>query len=71
VTMFGPLLSMMNQAGGGTTFQPNLMTTLLDKPLVNTPSETEKPIIMKTYVVSNELTTESEKQARLKNLSTL
>jgi hypothetical protein len=28
-------------------------------------------MIMKTYVVSNELTTESERQARLKDLSTL
>ena len=71
VTMFGPLLSMMNQAGGGATFNSNLMTTLMDKPLTSNPSEDEKPMIVKSYVVSNELTTESEKQARLKNLSTL
>ncbi len=71
VTMFGPLLSMMNQAGGGTTFQPNLMTTLMDKPVVSNPSEDEKSMIVKTYVVESELTSSQQRQARLKDLSTL
>jgi hypothetical protein len=71
VTMFKPLLSMMNQAGGGTTFAPNLLTTRYDNPKVVDPQKEENPIIVKTYVVSNELTTEAQKQARLKDLSTL
>jgi hypothetical protein len=70
VSMFGPLLSMMNQAGGGTNFNKDMMTTANDAPLTKNVSE-QSPMILKTYVVSNELTTEMEKQARLKNLSTL
>jgi hypothetical protein len=70
VSMFGPLLSMMNQAGGGTNFNKDMMTTANDAPLTKNGSE-ESPMILKTYIVSNELTTEVEKQARLKNLSTL
>jgi hypothetical protein len=70
VSMFGPLLSMMNQAGGGTNFNKDMMTTANDAPLTKNGSE-ESPTILKTYIVSNELTTEVEKQARLKNLSTL
>lgn len=71
VTMFGPMLSMMNQAGGGTSFNTNLMTTSYDKPNVSKPSEEQNPIIVKSYVVSSELTSEQNKQARLKDLSTL
>lgn len=71
VTMFGPLLSMMNQAGGGTSFNKDMLTTANDAPLTTNPSQQQSPMIMKTYVVSNELTTEAEKQARLKDLSTL
>jgi hypothetical protein len=71
VTMFGPLLSALNQAGGGKSFAPNAMVASYDNPQLNNPAQTQSPVIMKTYVVSNELTTESEKQARLKNLSTL
>jgi hypothetical protein len=72
VTMFRPLLSMMNQMGGGTSFNvPNGLVTLPDNPIRNNPSEEQTPIIMKTYVVERELTTSQEKQARLKNLSTL
>jgi hypothetical protein len=71
VTMFAPLLSAMNQMGGGTSFAPNALTTRYDAPNVSNPSQEQSPIIMKTYVVSNELTTEAEKQARLKDLSTL
>ena len=71
VSMFGPMLSMMNQAGGGTSFNPNLMTTSYDKPKVLKPSEEQSPVIVKTYVVSSEMTSTQEKQARLKDLSTL
>lgn len=71
VTMFGPLLSALNQAGGGRSFAPNAMVASFDNPQLNNPAQTQSPVIMKTYVVSNELTTEAEKQAKLKNLSTL
>jgi hypothetical protein len=72
VTMFAPLLSMLNQAGGGTSFNtPNMMVTSPDNPNVSNPSQNQQPIIMKTYVVENELTSTQQKQARLKDLSTL
>lgn len=71
VTMFGPLLSALNQAGGGTSFAPNAVTTRYDAPNVAQPAQQQSPIIMKTYVVENELTTAQHKQARLKDLSTL
>lgn len=71
VTMFAPLLSAMNQMGGGTSFSSGLNQGLPDAPAVNTPALNQQPMIMKTYVVSNELTTEAERQARLKDLSTL
>ena len=70
VTMFAPMLSMMNQMGGGTSFG-NQLFTKPDAPLVSKPAQEQSPIIMKTYVVSNELTSETEKLARLKDLSTL
>ena len=69
VTMFKPILSMMNQIGGGTSFMPNAATTSFDAPRVTTP--TEKTTIIKSYVVSSELTSEQQRQARLKDLSTL
>ena len=71
VTMFAPLLSAMNQMGGGTAFNSNLNQGLPDAPAVNNPAINQQPMVMKTYVVSNELTTEAERQARLKDLSTL
>ena len=71
VSMFGPMLSMMNQAGGGTSFNPNLMTTSYDKPNVLNPSQEQSPIIVKSYVVSSDMTSSQEKNARLKDLSTL
>lgn len=71
VSMFRPILSMMNEAGGGTSFNKNLMVTANDAPITTKPVEQMAPTILKTYVVSNELTTEQEKLARLKNLSTL
>ena len=71
VTMFAPLLSMMNQAGGGTSFSRSAMTTSFDAPVTAKPSQEQSPIIVKSYVVSGELTSEQNKQARLKDLSTL
>ena len=71
VTQFAPLLSLMNQAGGGTSFNSNLMTTRQDNPILSNPTQEQAPLIVKTYVVSQELTTEAQRQARLKNLSTI
>ena len=71
VTMFAPLLSTLNQMGGGTSFAPSLMTTSFDAPVTAQPSQEQAPIIVKSYVVSSELTSEQHKQARLKDLSTL
>jgi hypothetical protein len=71
VATFGPLLSLMNQAGGGVSFNSNLMTTRQDNPILNNPSQEQAPLIVKTYVVSQELTSAQEKQGRLKNLSVL
>jgi hypothetical protein len=71
VTMFAPMLSMMNQMGGGTSFNKNAMVTLPDNPLVTNPAQEQNPLIMKTYVVENELTSMQQRQARLKDLSTL
>ena len=71
VTQFAPLLSLMNQAGGGTTFSTNMMTTSPDNPKTSNPTTDQNPMIIKTYVVSSELTTEAQKQARLKDLSTI
>jgi hypothetical protein len=70
VTMFAPLLSAMNQMGGGTSFTRGAAGQAgYDAPKV---TETiTQPQIVKTYVVSSELTTEAQKQARLKDLSTL
>jgi hypothetical protein len=70
VTMFEPILSAMNQMGGGTSFG-NQMFSRPDAGAVSKPKEEQSPVIMKTYVVSNDLTTEQEKLARLKDLSTL
>jgi hypothetical protein len=71
VSMFGPMLNMMNQMGGGANFAPNLTTTLMDKPIVSNPSEEKASMIMKTYVVEKDLTNSQQRQARLKDLSTL
>jgi hypothetical protein len=70
VTMFAPLLSAMNQMGGGTSFSKGAMGQANnDNP--KTTNVITQPQIVKTYVVSSELTTEAQKQARLKDLSTL
>jgi len=72
VTMFGPLLSMLNQAGGGTSFSQGAVgAARFDNPKVSNPSESSNPMILKTYVVSSDMTSEQQKQARLKDLSTL
>jgi len=71
VSMFNPLLSMMNQMGGGVAFSSNFNTTFMDKPIVSTPSEQKGSMIMKTYVVEKDLTNSQQRQARLKDLSTL
>jgi hypothetical protein len=71
VTMFAPMLSAMNQMGGGTAFNRSATMSSYDAPVLDKPAQAQEPVIMKTYVVSNELTTEAEKQARLKDLSTL
>ena len=70
VTAFRPLLSMMNQMGGGTSFSRGAIGQAnFDNPSTNN-TPMEQPII-KTYVVSNELTTDAHRAARLKDLSTL
>ena len=70
VTMFRPLLSMMNQAGGGTSFTPGAVgAAKFDNPKTDN-NPMEQPII-KTFVVESDLTTMQHKQARLKSLSTL
>ena len=70
VTMFGPLLSQLNQAGGGTSFNVGAINgTRFDNPTTSVPQS--EPQIIKTYVVEKELTSSQQKQARLKNLSTL
>ena len=72
VTMFAPMLSMMNQMGGGTSFVPNLMTTSPDAPKSGYPSDAQtEQAIIKTYVVESDLTSSQQRQARLKDLSTL
>jgi hypothetical protein len=69
VSMFAPLLSLMNQAGGGVGFSSSAMgQTGYDAPK---PTNASDAPIFKTYVVSSELTSHVEKQAKLKDLSTL
>lgn len=71
VTMFAPILSALNQMGGGTSFSKGAAgQASYDNPKTSSPAS-QSPVILKTYVVSNELTTEQQKQARLKDLSTL
>jgi len=71
VTMFRPMLSMMNQMGGGTSFNSAVGGANYDNPNVANPILDQSPTIIKTYVVSSELTTDAQRQARLKDLSTL
>jgi hypothetical protein len=66
--MFAPLLSMMNQMGGGASFNLSSGTTSYDKPVDNNNNVSQ---IIKTYVVESDLTSAQHKQARLKDLSVL
>jgi hypothetical protein len=68
VSMFGPLLSQLNQLGGGTSFSKGASgQAAYDNPV----TASSEPTIIKTYVVAQELTSTQHKQARLKDLSTL
>jgi hypothetical protein len=70
VTMFAPLLSMMNQAGGGTSFSKSAMgSAKYDNPRIT--KQITEPQIIKTYVVATDMSSEQQKQNRLKDLSTL
>lgn len=70
VTMFRPLLSLMNQAGGGTAFGGGVVGQgPYDNPA--TADKSMEPQIIKTYIVERDLTSIQERQARLKSLSTL
>lgn len=72
VSMFGPLLSQMNQAGGGVGFTPSVSIAGPDRPKSSFPNDANQTTqIIKTYVVEGELTTAQQRQARLKDLSTI
>jgi hypothetical protein len=73
VTMFGPLLSQLNQLGGGTSFNKAAMVASYDSPKSSYPSDYQPtPVqVLKTYVVEGELTSAQQRQARLKDLSTI
>jgi hypothetical protein len=63
---------MLNQAGGGTAFSQGAVgAARFDNPRVTTTEASNQPMVIKTYVVSNDMTSEQQKQARLKDLSTL
>ena len=71
VTMFGPLLSHLNQVGGGTPFNKAVYgMARQDNPKTPGNPNHEQQVI-KTYVVASELNSIQHKQARLKDLSTL
>jgi hypothetical protein len=72
VSMFRPLLSQLNQMGGGTSFNRS-MVSRFDSPKSAYPADfTQQPTqIIKSYVVEGELTSAQQKQARLKELSTI
>jgi hypothetical protein len=73
VSMFGPVLSQMNQAGGGVGFNSSTISFAgPDRPKSSFPSDANQTTqIIKTYVVEGELTTAQQRQARLKDLSTI
>jgi hypothetical protein len=72
VGMFAPLLSAINQAGGGVplTREAQSMASPDNPTTRNIPQERQVQIL-KSYVVEQELTQSQQKQARLKELSTL
>ena len=69
VTAFAPLLSLLNQAGGGTSFGNMVNQAKFDNP--RTQGGITEPQILKTYVVESDLTNAQQRVARLKDLSTL
>lgn len=74
VTAFAPLLSTLNQMGGGTSFSKGAAgMAFYDNPKSSYPSDfVQSPVqVIKTYVVEGELTSQQQKQARLKDLSTI
>jgi hypothetical protein len=72
VTMFGPMLSALNQMGGGTSFSTGAVgASRFDNPARKDSAIEMNNQIIKTYVVESELTTIQQRQARLKDLSTL
>lgn len=71
VAQFAPMLSMMNQMGGGIAFNSETSVTSPDRPIANNPSVSDTTMIIKSYVVEQELTNSQQRQARLKELSTL
>ena len=72
VSLFRPLLSQLNQIGGGTSFNRS-MVSRFDNPKSAYPADfTQQPTqIIKSYVVEGELTSAQQRQARLKDLSTI
>jgi hypothetical protein len=71
VTAFAPLLSTLNQMGGGTSFSQGAVGQAgFDFPQTQS-QDILQPQITKTYVVETELTTMQQRQARLKDLSIL
>jgi len=64
---------MMNQMGGGTSFNSAITSggASFDNPKVANTNIEQNPMVIKTYVVSSDMTSEQHKQARLKDLSTL
>lgn len=71
VARFGPMLSMMNQLGGGVAFNGETSVSAFDNPTVRQPMAEQSPQIIKSYVVEQELTNSQEQASRLKDLSTL
>jgi hypothetical protein len=73
VSMFAPLLSQLNQMGGGKSFTKGAAGFALpDNPKNSYPTDFQpQSQIIKTYVVEGELTSAQQKQARLKDLSTI
>jgi len=71
VSAFGPMLSMMNQMGGGVSFNSDVTQSTYDNPKTSNFGQGSEGSIIKTYVVEQELTTAQQRQARLKDLSTL
>ena len=69
VTMFRPMLSVMNQMGGGTSFTKGIAGQAnYDNPKTQDVNNTT---ITKTYVVESDLTSIQQRNARLKSLSTI